>query len=254
MGIELEYDGVDSIPEMSVKELFTEKEGKMVFTGIEGMKTQKDVDSLQEALRKERNDHGQLKESFKLFDGLDADLARKAIEENEVLKLKQKDGINSEEVQRYLKDKLDSGLSDSKKTIEELTNQLNEYKFKEEKASHTSFINGLVKDSVAEDMVDLVAMNLLSMSEKDLAGEYVTNGSGGFEKGLPLKGVVASMLEKNPRLMKQNTSGNGTGGTGGNTPDKSKRLADLQKKVGDGSATHQEKQEMFKLAREMQAK
>ena len=44
--------------------LYTERNGKFEITSIEGMKTQGDVDRLQTALTKERNDHKAVKDKF----------------------------------------------------------------------------------------------------------------------------------------------------------------------------------------------
>lgn len=44
--------------------LYTERNGKFELTGIEGVKTQADVDRLQTALNKERNDHKGLREKY----------------------------------------------------------------------------------------------------------------------------------------------------------------------------------------------
>jgi hypothetical protein len=217
MGIELEYDGVGSIPEMTVKELFTEKDGKMVFTGIEGLKTQGDVDSLSEALRKERNDHGALKESFKAYDGLDALKARSAIEQNEILNLKLKDGIASEDVQSHIRTKIESGLKDFSTENQDLKQKLGILEGEKLTANHTKLIKELAQKDISEDMLDLVSGNLISISEVDMSGELVTTGIGGYEKGLTIKSVLSKMIEKNPRLMKQNSAGQGTGAQGGNS-------------------------------------
>lgn len=45
-------------------QLYTERNGKFELTGIEGIKTQADVDRLQTALNKERNDHKGLREKY----------------------------------------------------------------------------------------------------------------------------------------------------------------------------------------------
>ena len=50
------YDHTDEIPKM-YRDLFTEREGVYELTGIEGLRTQSDVDRLQGSLRKERADH-----------------------------------------------------------------------------------------------------------------------------------------------------------------------------------------------------
>lgn len=56
-------DNLDDVPE-HFHELYVEKNGKYEISGIEGMKTQADVDRLQVALSKERADHKMVKDKF----------------------------------------------------------------------------------------------------------------------------------------------------------------------------------------------
>ena len=83
--LKLSYDSMDEVPE-NLKGAYEEKDGKAAFVGAEGMKTQADVDRLQEALRKERADHSGTKKKFKGLEGLDADAVQALRDENEDLK------------------------------------------------------------------------------------------------------------------------------------------------------------------------
>lgn len=56
MNLQVSHDKVEDIPE-EYRELYSEREGKQVLTGIGGVKTQGDIDRLQTALQKERDDH-----------------------------------------------------------------------------------------------------------------------------------------------------------------------------------------------------
>jgi len=64
------YDAKEDIPE-GFESLYTEKDGKWLLTGVQGVKTQADVDKVTEALRKERNDHKIVKDKLTTFDGID---------------------------------------------------------------------------------------------------------------------------------------------------------------------------------------
>lgn len=70
--IELSYDDVASIPD-GMKGLYDEADGKFTLSGITGMKTVADVANVQEALRKEREDHGTAKTSLKAWGDLKPD-------------------------------------------------------------------------------------------------------------------------------------------------------------------------------------
>lgn len=63
MPLKAVVDSLDGIDE-PFHSLYTERNGKFEITGIEGLKTQADVDRLQTALTKERNDHKGLRDKF----------------------------------------------------------------------------------------------------------------------------------------------------------------------------------------------
>lgn len=63
MGLKAVVDTLDDVEE-PFRTLYQERNGKFEITGIEGMKTQADVDRLQTALTKERNDHKSVKDKF----------------------------------------------------------------------------------------------------------------------------------------------------------------------------------------------
>lgn len=67
------YDTKEEIPE-GYEALYAEKNGKWELTGVVGVKTQADVDRVQEALRKEKEDHKKARESLKTFEGIDPEV------------------------------------------------------------------------------------------------------------------------------------------------------------------------------------
>lgn len=77
MAIELQYENREALPEAFqndavFNELFTvQGDGKVVITGVTGMKTQHDVDTVKEALRKEREDHGAAQAKLKPWGDMD---------------------------------------------------------------------------------------------------------------------------------------------------------------------------------------
>lgn len=70
--IELSYDSADAIP-AGFAGLYDEVDGKFTLAGVSGMKTQQDVNNVQEALRKERADHNAAKTSLKAWGDLKPD-------------------------------------------------------------------------------------------------------------------------------------------------------------------------------------
>lgn len=70
MALRIEEDTLDAV-KTEFRELYTEKDGKFILTGVEGMKTQGDIDRLQTALNKERLVSKEVKEKFAVFKDLD---------------------------------------------------------------------------------------------------------------------------------------------------------------------------------------
>jgi hypothetical protein len=64
------YEKQEEIPE-GFGELYVEKGGKFELSAIEGVKTQADIDRVNEALKKERNDHKVVREKLQAFGEVD---------------------------------------------------------------------------------------------------------------------------------------------------------------------------------------
>lgn len=61
--LQMDYSSLDEIPE-SFRSLYSEADGKFTLTGVQGMKTQADIDRLSLALQKERDDHKAVRTRF----------------------------------------------------------------------------------------------------------------------------------------------------------------------------------------------
>lgn len=68
--LRLKHKTKEEIPQEYVG-LYTEKDGEWHFTGVDGIKTQADIDRLQTAIQKEREEHKGTKEKLKGWEGLD---------------------------------------------------------------------------------------------------------------------------------------------------------------------------------------
>lgn len=66
MKIKVSYVTEADIPE-GFSELYTESDGKWTLTGVEGIKTQADIDAVRDGLVKERTEHKETKAKLKLF-------------------------------------------------------------------------------------------------------------------------------------------------------------------------------------------
>jgi hypothetical protein len=69
MALKAIYENVDDIPEVH-RDLYSERDGKHVLTGVEGIKFQSDVDNVMTSLTKERNDHKATKLKYSSYSKL----------------------------------------------------------------------------------------------------------------------------------------------------------------------------------------
>jgi uncharacterized phage infection (PIP) family protein YhgE len=95
MALKAIYDKQDDIPE-AYRDLFTERDGKFELTGIEGVKTQADVDRLNEGLRKERKKVEDLEAKVKTFGEDTPEAIEELRQENEKLKIQVETGKGAE--------------------------------------------------------------------------------------------------------------------------------------------------------------
>lgn len=63
MALKLAYDSIDDVPEAH-RELYTERDGRYHFTGVEGIKTDADVQAVHTGLVKERTEHKATKAKY----------------------------------------------------------------------------------------------------------------------------------------------------------------------------------------------
>jgi len=75
MALGFEHEKIDDIPEQ-YRELYTEREGKYVLTGIAGVKTQADIDRIHGGLVKERDEHKETRTKLQAWEGLEPDDVR----------------------------------------------------------------------------------------------------------------------------------------------------------------------------------
>lgn len=107
MKIKLSYTSESDIPE-GFDALYAERDGAWVLTGVEGMKTQGDVDAVREGLVKERNEHKETKARLKLFGDHSPEEYDTLVQEYAELKITAADGgkMDDEKVAQLVEAKL----------------------------------------------------------------------------------------------------------------------------------------------------
>ena len=233
------YDKAEEIPE-GYAELYTERNGHFELTGVEGVKTQSDIDRVQEGLRKEKADHKTTKEKLTKFGDLDPERVTEQLSELEATKAQLdaaiKDGTVDPKkteaavdaaVKRALgpvereKTQLQRDLDAARKTIVEKDGKVVEL----ETGIKQSKIEGALRDAAiaakvvptAIDDAVFVSARLFELTED---GRVLTRDNVGVAPGLEPKDYYKDAQERRPHWYPQSVGGGSRGGGPGGGADR----------------------------------
>lgn len=224
------YEKADDIPE-GYAELYVERGGKFELHGIEGVKTQADVDRVSEALRKEKADHKTAKDALAKFGELEPDKIHASLEELEEAKAQLatavKDGkVDENAVQERIEAAVTRAVGPLNRDKQALERALDaQKKIVTEKDGEIGTLNGSIKRSKIEGIlrdnaiaakviataIDDAVMVGLGMFE-DVDGKYVTKDGVGVTPGLDPKEWYKDMQEKRPHWWPTSQGGHSRGG------------------------------------------
>lgn len=225
-------DSLDNVPE-ELHSYYTERNGKFEFTGIEGLRTQADIDRLQSALQKERSDHGKVKEKFKLLGDLDIDEVRSKLDRFEELETLANGKLDETAIQKLVDARSKTLLGPVEREKQKLSEQLNElmgkvstYEQKEKRRTISDSVLSIVTGSNAKvkllpEALEDAMMFAERMLEIDEDGQVRTKDNVGVTPGLSPEVWLSEMLQKKPHWALTaggGASGSGNGGGSGPNP------------------------------------
>jgi len=223
--IELSYDKMDAVPE-AFRDLYTEKDGKAVLTGVNGMKTSQDVLNVQEALRKERADHTALKDAFKPWKSFGDDPAELQAKLDRIAELEAAAGgkLDDAAIQKLVDARLGQKTAPLERQLKDALTE-RETILSENSTLKTSILSRDRNDAVraiATEMkvlataipdVELVAGMFLEKDET--SGQFIVKADApGVTPGLDIKGFLKEMQKVRPHWWPA-SQGGGAGGGGG---------------------------------------
>jgi hypothetical protein len=227
------YDTEEDIPE-GYRDLYTEKNGKWELTGVQGVKTQADVDRVQAALTKERTEHKTTKASLAQFEGIDpesvASMTLSLEEAQAQLAALNKDGnVDPEKIEPIVAARLKQATAPLERDKANLERQI-EAKRKEvaEREAKIAELNtSIVNDRIEREVRDAAAtakitpsavtdavMRARSIFEQTDDGRTVTRDVAGVTPGLNPVEWLKDMQEKAPHWWPNSVGGGSQGGGG----------------------------------------
>lgn len=226
------YDTAEDIPE-GFLDLYTERNGHFEITGVEGVKTQADIDRIQNALVKERSDHKATKAQLAPFEGIDPDAIeanQSALEEARAqLEAINKDGrVDETKLEPIIAARIKQAVAPLERDKLNLERQVDAQKravaerdgevLNLRTSITTDNIERAIRDAAALEKVlptaiDDVTLRGIRVFEKTEDGRIVTKDVPGVVPGLSPKEWLKDMGDKAPHWWPASVGG-GSQGTG----------------------------------------
>lgn len=231
------YDTIDEIPtDVAVADLYVERNGKMELIGVEGVRTQADVDRVQEALKKERGDHRVSKEQLLRFADIDPDAVHEKLDQFDSMKAQveafTKDGkIDETKLEPVIQSRVKAALGPVERQAAQAARALEEQKkLTADALAVGDGLKATIKRSSVESAIRSEAVKLkliptaiddaimAGLDVLDVAddGAIVTKEKPGVVPGIGAGDWLKDMQDKRPHWWPQSQGGGaGQGGRGG---------------------------------------
>ena len=222
MPINLSYDKEDDIPEAH-RELFTEKDGKWLLTGVVGMKTQADIDRVNEALRKEKNDHKATKDKFSSLADLDIDDVLAKLDKYPELEAAAGGKIDEAKLNELVETRLrtkvapiERQLAQANQKLADATKSIEGYQAKERtRAIHDAVRSAATAAKLRPEAIEdalLYGERLFDVGED---GVVTAKDNVGVTPGIEPSVWLTEMQTKRPHWFGESAGGGARGGNGG---------------------------------------
>lgn len=222
LNIELSYDSQDAIPE-SARGLYDEQDGKFVLTGVSGMKTSKDVTNVQEALRKEREDHATARTALKAWGDLKPEEVNAKLDRITELEAAASGKLDESAIEGIVSGRLTQATAPLERQVATLTESNTALQTENDtlkQQAERRDLNDIVRSAAAEmnahgTAIQDIEMVAASYFERNEAGEFVTKADvQDVTPGVDIKQFLKEMQKKRPHWWPA-SEGGGAGGAGG---------------------------------------
>lgn len=218
----LSYPSADAIPE-GFGALYTERDGAMHLTNIQGMKTQDDINRLQSALNKERSDHKAVKDTFARLGDRSVDDILGVLDKVPAWEAMEA-GNDPEQINKLVDAKLAQSTAPLERSITSLTEERDGYKGKfdalVQEVNNDKIIDHLktlaLKANVLPDAIEDVARMGLPLFERTETGEIVVKADAtGATPGVTADLWLNDLKETRAFYWPASQGAGGQGGRGG---------------------------------------
>lgn len=222
MAIKLVYDTQDDIPEQ-YRDLYTERDGKFHLTGVEGMKSQADIDRLQSALTKERNDHKETRDKLALFGDLNPDEVHAQLDRIPELEAAGADKLDQAKIDELVEARIRTKLAPVERERDKAIKERDEAKTEAENAKgeirsrdiRAKLTDAALKAKVVDTALDDILMIGERAFELNEDGTVTVKDGMGATPGADPTMWLTEMQERRPHWWPPSEGGGSRGGNGG---------------------------------------
>lgn len=222
MAFKMILDSLEGLPEEVAKE-YVEQDGKYVIQ-VEGMKTQEDVNRVQNALTAERNAHAELKNKVKTTFGDEKfEVIREKLDKLPELEAIAEGKLDETKITTIVESRLKAKTAPLERQLETFKNentalksQVQAYETKEKgrtiadqiraEAQKAKMLEGAIEDAV------FLGSSVMELQDDGVA---VVKAATPFTEGLSAKDFVAQLQEKKPHWWGPSAGGGAGGNRGG---------------------------------------
>lgn len=224
MGIKAIIDKLEDVDE-KYRDLYRERNGKFELTEVEGAKTQADVDRVQVALGKEREEHKKTKEKYSIFADLDPAEVQAKLDKFPELEAAAKGKLNDEEINKIVEGRLNTVKAPLEREINKLKAQNSDFEGKirdftakeRQRMIHDHVREAISKaqgftPSAAEDAL-VFAERMFEVTED---GKVLTKDNVGVTPGIEATVWLSDMQQRKPHWFGPTVGGGANGSRSGN--------------------------------------
>lgn len=224
MALKAIHSTQDEIPE-EFRSLYSERDGKWELTGVEGVKTQADIDRIMGGLEKEKDDHKTTKAKLKVWTdmGLDTEQLHKDQDELKELRVQVEahDGDDEERVAKLVDARVATKVAPLERELETTKAELETSSVlvvKLEGNERSRVVTDAVRTAAMDNkVVDTALDDILLLGERvfeiDEQGEVITRDGMGVTPGIAASIWFDEMKDKRPHWWPV-SQGGGAGGSG----------------------------------------
>lgn len=226
MALKVIMDSLSDI-DSAFHSLYTEKNGKFHLTGIQGVKTDQDIEALQTSLNKERNDHKDTKTKLDEYKdirnlGFSASEILSKLDRFNELELAAKDKIDDKKIDEIVETRiktrlapLERDLNKAKEDLAKKDSMISEFTVKEKtRRIHDAVREAATKSNVIPTAVEDIMMMAERVFDVDENGKVFTKDSSGVIPGIDPEVFLTEMQEKRPHWWPASSGGGSKGGSG----------------------------------------